>query len=374
MKPETLRYLREIYSDPRHPAGFGGLRLLLHHGKRRDPSLTRDDVKQFLSHLDPYTLFKQNRRHFPRLKIRVKGANRILSADLADFQRIAHYNDGYRYALVGVDAFSRYAWVVPLKTKSGLEVANGLEGAIFSRCLRYQRIHVDQGKEFYNHIVTSMLARYNCSVYSTYNSKIKAAHAERFIRTLKGKLYRAMNLANTWRWLDFLPDVVHGYNHRPHSAFNLKYTPFEVHHENELQEKIKRMLYDSSEQRDDASSSHHQLRVVKYKPGDVVRLSQSRALHYRGYFPQNSEELFKVKSMRVISGISTYRLKDLNNDSVPGIFYDEDLVLAAEKEYYPIDQVIRERGKGSAKEYFVSFIGYPASFNAWVKAGDLQKI
>ena len=193
-------HLKEIFTNPRHPASFGGRERLLHYGRMKDPTLSPQDVRNFLASMEPYTLYKQNRIHFPRLKIRVKGANRILSVDLADMQRIAQYNDGHRYILVAVDAFSRYAWTVPLRSKSGIEVATALENTIFKDAAQhYARLHTDQGKEFHNHNVRIMLERYNSMVYSTFNSKIKAAHAERFIRTLKGRLYRALNMANSWR-------------------------------------------------------------------------------------------------------------------------------------------------------------------------------
>ena len=208
-------------------------------------------------------------------------------------------------------------------------------------------------------------------VYSTFNSKIKAAHAERFIRTLKGRLYRAMNMANSWRWLELLPDATYAYNHAPHGAFKKKYTPDQVHHDNGLQMTVREMLYGPPEAKQIVVP---RLKKTLFNAGDTVRISQSRSLHHRGYYPQNSVQLFKVKSADVVSGISTYRLEDLNQQAVPGIFYDQDLILSAEKEFYAIDQILKERGKGQKKEYFVSFIGYSPAFNAWIKKADLQDI
>ena len=39
--------------------------------------------------------------------------------DLVDMQSMQKFIDGYRYLLVYIDVFSKYAWVVPLKNKTG---------------------------------------------------------------------------------------------------------------------------------------------------------------------------------------------------------------------------------------------------------------
>ena len=40
--------------------------------------------------------------------------------DLADMQVISKYNKGIRYLLCTIDLFSKYAFVVPLKDKKGV--------------------------------------------------------------------------------------------------------------------------------------------------------------------------------------------------------------------------------------------------------------
>ena len=45
-----------------------------------------------------------------------------IQVDIADFTRNSETNEGFRYALVGVDVFSRYGWAVKMKTKTPNDV------------------------------------------------------------------------------------------------------------------------------------------------------------------------------------------------------------------------------------------------------------
>ena len=56
-------------------------------------------------------------------KVIVGGVNIQLQMDLVDMQQWSAENDGYRYILLAVDCFSRYAFSRPLKTKQGPVVA-----------------------------------------------------------------------------------------------------------------------------------------------------------------------------------------------------------------------------------------------------------
>ena len=46
--------------------------------------------------------------------------------DLADMQSLKQYNDEYRYLLVCIDVFSKYAWIVPIKSKTGPAIVEAL--------------------------------------------------------------------------------------------------------------------------------------------------------------------------------------------------------------------------------------------------------
>ena len=113
-----------------------------------------------------------------------KGTNDVWGADLADFTSYADDNDGYKYALVVIDAFSRYAWAQPLKTKTPAAVWSALQTILDDANSKPERLWVDQGAEFYNKLWTDKLKQLGIARYSTY-SEYKVSVAERLIRSLK---------------------------------------------------------------------------------------------------------------------------------------------------------------------------------------------
>lgn len=64
-------------------------------------------------------------------------------------------------------------------------------------------------------------------MYSVYSQEIKSSLAERFIRTLKGRIYRYMTAHNKLEYISILQKVLESYNHTPHAR--LGKTPAEVH-------------------------------------------------------------------------------------------------------------------------------------------------
>ena len=105
-------------------------------------------------------------------------------------QSLSKYNKGIKYLLCAIDIFSKYAWVVPLKDKRGISIVNAFQ-KIISEGRKPNKIWVDQGGEFYNKLFKRFLKINNIEIYSTYNEG-KYVVAERFIRTLKNKIFKQM--------------------------------------------------------------------------------------------------------------------------------------------------------------------------------------
>ena len=100
-------------------------------------------------------------------------------------QSLSKYNKGNKYLLCVIDLFSKYAWVVPTKTKRGTSIVNAFQ-KIISKGRKPNKIWVVQGSEFHNNYFKDFLKIYNLEMYLTYNEG-KSVVAERFIRTLKKK-------------------------------------------------------------------------------------------------------------------------------------------------------------------------------------------
>ena len=130
----------------------------------------------------------------------------IWGVDLADMQSLSKYNKGNKYLLCAIDLFSKYALVVSIKDKKGTSIVNAFKN-IISKEKKPNKIWVDQGNEFYNNSFKEFLKINNIERYSRYNEG-KSVVAERFIRTLKNKIFKHMRAISKNVYFDVLDDIV----------------------------------------------------------------------------------------------------------------------------------------------------------------------
>ena len=142
-------------------------------------------------------------RKFNKRKICSQFKDNIWGVDLADTQSLSKKNKGIKYLLCAIDLFSKYAFVVPLKDKKGISIVNAFNKIITQSNRKPNKIWVDQGGKFYNHVFKKWLSDNDIIMYSTYNEG-KSVVAERFIRTLKNKLYRHMTATGKNVYYDVL--------------------------------------------------------------------------------------------------------------------------------------------------------------------------
>ncbi len=64
----------------------------------------------------------------------------------------------------------------------------------------------------------------------------------------------------------------------------------------------------------------------------------------------------------------------MQHEELKGTFYESELQKIDIKpdEIYKIEKIIKTKGKGHNKQYFVKWKYYPSKFNSWVKASDVQ--
>ena len=141
-------------------------------------------------------------------------------------------------------------------------------------------------------------------MYSTYNEG-KSVVAERFIRTLKNKLYKHMTAAGKNVYYDVLDDVVNKYNNTKHSTIKMK--PKDVKNDN------KRVYIDEHNEKDS-----------RFKVGDRVRISKFKNIFAKGYTPNWSKEIFIVNKINDTVPY-TYHIKDFNGEKIIGSSYDTEL-------------------------------------------------
>ena len=112
-------------------------------------------------------------------------------------QLISKFNKGFRFLLCVIHIFNKYAWAIPLKDKKGVSIVNVFQNILKDSLELHShrkpnKIWVDEGSEFYNNYLQKWLQNNDIVMYSTHN-KGKSVVAERFIRTLKNKIYKYLS-------------------------------------------------------------------------------------------------------------------------------------------------------------------------------------
>ena len=242
-------------------------------------------------------------KKFDKRKVYSQFKDNVWGVDLADMQSLSRKNKGIKYLLCVIDLYSKYAFVVPLKDKKGISTVNAFNKIIKQSERKPNKIWVDQGGEFYNSVFKKWLLDNDIIMHSTYNEG-KSVVAERFIRTLKNKLYKYMKSTGKNVYYDVLDDVVNEYNNTKHSTIKIK--PIDAKNK-------KRVYIDEHNEKDS-----------RFKVGDRVRISKFKNIFAKVYTPNWRTEIFIVDKVNDTVPY-TYNLKDLNDEEIRGSFYDKEL-------------------------------------------------
>ena len=216
-------------------------------------------------------------RKFKKRKVYSSFRDNIWGVDFADMKSLGKYNKGINYLLCAIDLFSKCACVIPVKDKKGSSIVNGFQKLI-TKGRKPNKIWVDQGSEFYNQSFKDFLKINNIEMYSTYNEG-KSVVAERFIRTLKNKIFKHMTAISKNVYFDVLDDIVNKYNNTVHRTIKMK--PIDVTGDSYAE-------YNEDFNKKDP----------KFKVGDHVRISKYKNIFAKGYTPNWSEEIFIVSKIK----------------------------------------------------------------------------
>ena len=132
-------------------------------------------------------------------------------------------------------------------------------------------------------------------MYSTHNEG-KSVVAERFIRTLKSKIYKCMTSISKNVYIDKLDNIVDKYNNTYHTTIKMKAAD------------VKDNAYINADKEINNKDP-------KFKVGDHVRISKYKNIFAKGYMPDWSEN------------------GDLNGEGITGTFYEKELQKTNQEEF-----------------------------------------
>ena len=182
-------------------------------------------------------------------------------------------------------------------------------------------------------------------MYSIHN-KGKSVTAERFIRTLKNKIFEHMKAISKNVYFDVLDDIAKNYNNTVYRTIKMKSVD------------VKDNTYvDSKKEVNDKDP--------KLKVGNYVRVSKYKNIFAKGYTSTWSEEIFIISKIKNAVP-QTYVINDLNGEEIAGTFYEKQLQKTNQKAFR-IEKVIKRKGG----KLYVKRKGYNNLFNSWINKKDL---
>lgn len=137
-------YLRHLYYTPGNQGALSGPEKLYQAVKEDGKyKISRAKIKQFLNNEDAYSLLKFIRQTFPRSMVVVNMIDSMWDGYLADVSNISSHNDGFKFLLVLIDIFSRFLFIIPLKSKQHQNIINGLK-IIFQKGRKPNTLRTDR--------------------------------------------------------------------------------------------------------------------------------------------------------------------------------------------------------------------------------------
>ena len=178
-------------------------------------------------------------------------------------------------------------------------------------------------------------------MYST-NNEGKSVIAERFIRTLKSKIYKYMTSISKNVYIGKLDDIVKKYSNTYHTSIKIK--PVDVKDNTYID--FKKEINDKN---------------PKFKVGDQVRISKYKNIFAKGYMLKG---IYIKKIKNTVPW--TYILNDLNGEEIISTFYENESQATNQQEFR-VEKVIKIKDD----KLYVKWKGCDNSFNSWIDKKDI---
>ena len=253
---------KNLYFDR---SGFGSVQTTYQDAKKKEPKVTLNDVKEW---------FKKN----VEVKRKQRGFNSFVAPhnnhtyqiDLFFMGKTDFENEQkFRAGLVLIDVLSKYAVVVPIKSKDGPDVIAGTMEALNKMKEKPELIYTDDERAIAGDDFKEYVEGEGIELHRTRNHP---AFAERFIRTFKDMLFKRVEAdekkgKENIQWINYIFEIMLTYNNKMvHSATNM--TPSKARkNENEFRARL------------NVSMKARKDRIYpELKVGDKVKIMRKKAI------------------------------------------------------------------------------------------------
>ena len=339
---------------------FGGKHLMY----KNYPKINKKDIDKALSTSDIYTKYKQYSKPRKYSPIFVRNKRELFQCDLISFTQnnLPQENDDFKHLFTTIDVFSKMAWVYPIRDKKCETVLICFKDILKKCGKKPERVQTDRGTEFICKTFEKYFKDEMIFHYLSYSDR-KCPVVERFNLTIQQLIYKIMEYKSTNRWIDCIEQAMKIYLNRKHST--IKMSPLEAEKPiNESKVRQNLTIFFSK-------NSRLKPQKQKFKVGDKVRVWKFHRTFKRGYDHNFTDEFFVIHKVLKNLPVIRYELKDLNGDRIIGSYFQEELVLYTPKSFYKIN-IIAEKGHGKAKKFLVNWDGWPAIYNQWILASDIE--
>ena len=279
--------IKNIYFDK---SGFGSIALTFKEARQKDKTITLDYVKQWYQknvavkkQLKGYNSFVAPHAHYEY------EMDLLFINDLGDNQK-------YKIGICAIDVFSKYAVVVPIKSKAEGDVAAGLLECINKMGEQPKIIYSDAEPALSSNAMQEYYKKHDIEYIAT---RSRANFIERWIRTFKDMLYKRIdaNKDKDKQWTDYIYEILLTYNHKnKHSSTD--FTP------NEARKKTNEMAVKANLE----LRARNTRKYPDIHAGDSVRIYRKKKLGEKERSSNWSENKYVVDSISISNGLTFYKL------------------------------------------------------------------
>ena len=305
--------LLKIYEEAMYPSIVKFWEII----KKKNFNVTYKEAHDFIEE-QPITQIFRVKRHRDG-HITAFDPHERVQIDICVMDKFTKSNHGFKYILFFVDVFSRKGYGIPMKTKNIKDTSEALETFCENHFIP-QVINCDNDSSFMGRDFQKVIQRFNIlMIENDVGNHRQLGVVDRFIETIKNKIYKYFKYYNTTNWVDALPSILKGYNSTPHSALG-GIRPENAHlHTNEI--RISQINMNKEIDTRNIAKSQSEFNV-----GDKVRKKVKVVIKNRSFNPSYSTEIFtiqKVNGNRIfLNGltkpVSSDSLQLIPKDSIEG--------------------------------------------------------